>query len=110
MTLDSVRYFANLAASKWEQSSKSTSVRAEDAWFVLFSLRVNIELLPEDVREPFLEVWQAYGGGEPAQLTRRDMQRALATRDGRGLHVAETMTRDFALNLPFVGIENFRAG
>jgi len=110
MNIEQIRYFAQYAANQWDQAGKSARDCAEDSWFVLFSLRVNLELLPADLRFAFLRVWECYGGGDPRLITRTQQTRMLDGLSGTGLHDCETMTRDFASALEVYGVGSLRLG
>jgi hypothetical protein len=108
MTLDSIRYFARLAAEKWDQPARPLRACAEDAWFVLFSLRVNAAMLPAEAQASFLELWEAFGGGDPVRLTHPEVNAMLDALGAAGLRRCQELTREFAASLESTVTEHAR--
>lgn len=72
MRVDHVVYIAEQAVRQWERNHCARAA-AEDAWFILFSLRTRADLLPSTVREEFLDLWTAYGDLPPSRVTKQTM-------------------------------------
>ena len=94
MRLDQVFYVAQQAVRQWERHSPPRNA-AEDAWFILFSLRTRSELLPPSIREAFLDLWNAYGGHEPHSVTKPHVDHFLDGLCAADLLRIERMTRAF---------------
>jgi hypothetical protein len=75
MTHTQASYFIGLAARKWDGRPRRQC--AEDAWFVLFTLRSMEPLLPDGLREEFHLLWTEYGGFSPIDVTHPKLTRWL---------------------------------
>lgn len=81
------------ATRQWDDDALGPRGRAENAWFTLFVLRAQDKLLPPEVVQHFLELWDKYGGLNPATCTRRQLQRALNAMSDEQLNELELATR-----------------
>jgi len=103
MRLDQVFYISQQAVRQWERHS-TPRVAAEDAWFILFSLRTRAELLPHAVREPFYDLWNAYGGLQPTTVTKPMVDNFFDGLCDADYGRLERMTRSFLTSTSFVAI------
>ena len=94
MRIDQVLYVAEQAVRQWDRNLSARGA-AEDAWFMLFSLSARASLLPVEIRDEFVELWDAYGGFSPTGVTKRMIREFLnGLRDADFLRL-ERMTRAF---------------
>ena len=104
MRIDHVVYVAEQAVRQWERHLPAREA-AEDAWFILFSLRARVDLLPDSVHEDFEDLWNAYGGLAPAKVTKpmvREFLDGLCDADFLRL---ERMTRAFLTTTTWVAAD-----
>ena len=104
MRIDHVVYVAEQAVRQWERHLPPREA-AEDAWFILFSLRSRIDLLPDSVHEDFVNLWDAYGGLSPTRVTKPMVKNFLdGLCDADYLRI-ERMTRAFLTSTVWVAAD-----
>ena len=91
---DQVRFVINQAIRRWDDPTRSPRSRAMEAWFILFSLRIAVDLMPAGLRKRFLELWRAYGDFETYQATLPALNEALERMTDEDLARCEALTRE----------------
>jgi len=94
MRIDEIVYVAEQAVRQWERQLPAREA-AEEAWFILFSLRTRAELLPKSVEEDFQDLWDAYGGLSPSRVTKSMIEEYLSGLCDADFLRIERMTRAF---------------
>jgi hypothetical protein len=93
MDLKSCTTVLERATRQWDDDSKPLRDRVEDAWFTLFTLRAQDDLLPPEALGRFLELWDRYGGLDPASCTHSRLALALNGMNEKQLEELEMATR-----------------
>lgn len=101
MRIDQVVYVAQQAVRQWERQLPARDA-AESAWFILFSLRAQADLLPGSIGQEFLDLWDAYGGFAPTRVTKPMIQKFLDGLCDADLRRIERMTRSFLASTRWV--------
>jgi len=101
MRIEQVVYLSEQAVHQWERNLPAREA-AEDAFFILFSLRARADLLPESIAQEFMNLWAAYGGLAPSKVTKPMIVNYLDGLCDADLLRIERMTRAFLASTRWV--------